>query len=53
MVYLNYTKRILAYIIKLLVYIKVLKKYNFTLFNPISIYKGVYTQLKSSISTAL
>ena len=47
--YLNYIKRTSAYIIKLLVYTKVLKKK----INPISTYKGVYTQLRSSISTTL
>ena len=53
MVYPNYTKRILAYAIKLLVYTKMLKKYNLILFNPASIYEGVYAQLKSSIGTTL
>jgi len=43
MVYLNYIKRTLAYVIKLLAYTKVLKKYNLTLFNPANTYKGVCT----------
>jgi hypothetical protein len=43
MVYLNYIKRILTYVIKLLVYAKVLKKNNFALFNPVNTYEGVYT----------
>ena len=53
MVYLNYIKKILAYIIKLLVYTKVLKSTILFFFNPVNTYKGVYTQLKSFISTTL
>ena len=39
--------------IKLLVYTKVLKKYNLAFFNPVSTYKEVYTQLKKFIGTTL